>query len=240
MGLDALKQQLASGTITKEEFAVAVGELLKAGTITQEEFDAATKEDSNGGQGGAQQTDIEKLLSSPEFSTHLQKMVQSQTDKVRTEYSQKVKEKEKELEDLKLEKMNEEEKAKYRFEQAQKELDEKTKALNEREVALHTVDKLTASSLPLSFKSILAGSTIEETDERIKTFETEWNNALAEAVKERFKEKGGKPGAGKEEPGERNPFSKEHFNLTEQGKLYDKDPEKAKRLAASAGTTINY
>lgn len=235
MGLDALKQQLASGTITKEEFAVAVGELLKAGTITQEEFDDATKEDSSGGQGGGNQAfDIKSLFENPAFSSELQKLVQSETDKVRTAYAQKVKDKEKELEDLKLEKMNEEDKAKYLLDQKERELEDKTKALNQREVALHTVDKLTASSLPLSFKSILAGSTIEETDERIKTFETEWNNALAEAVKERFKEKGGKPGTGKEDPGERNPWKKETYNLTEQMRITREDPEKAKRLEAAA------
>lgn len=35
-----------------------------------------------------------------------------------------------------------------------------------------------------------------------------------------------------------NPFAKDTFNLTEQGKLLKDDPEKAKALAAEAGTII--
>lgn len=35
-----------------------------------------------------------------------------------------------------------------------------------------------------------------------------------------------------------NPFAKETFNLTEQGKLFKENPEQAKTLAAAAGVTI--
>ena len=35
-----------------------------------------------------------------------------------------------------------------------------------------------------------------------------------------------------------NPFAKDTFNLTEQGQLLKDDPEKAKALAAEAGTKI--
>lgn len=38
---------------------------------------------------------------------------------------------------------------------------------------------------------------------------------------------GGKP--------DKNPFSKEHWNLTEQGRLFREEPEKAKQLQASVG-----
>lgn len=36
-------------------------------------------------------------------------------------------------------------------------------------------------------------------------------------------------------PPVKNPFSKEHWNLTEQGRLFREEPEKAKQLQASAG-----
>lgn len=35
-----------------------------------------------------------------------------------------------------------------------------------------------------------------------------------------------------------NPFSKEHFNLTEQGKLFRENPEQARALAQAAGVNI--
>lgn len=37
-----------------------------------------------------------------------------------------------------------------------------------------------------------------------------------------------------------NPFSKEHYNLTQQAKLFSKDPVKAKQLASEAGVEINF
>lgn len=39
--------------------------------------------------------------------------------------------------------------------------------------------------------------------------------------------------------GGKNPWSKEHWNLTEQGRLAREKPEEAKRLAAAAGYTLN-
>lgn len=35
-----------------------------------------------------------------------------------------------------------------------------------------------------------------------------------------------------------NPWSKEHWNLTEQGQVFQHDPARARRLAAAAGKTI--
>ena len=37
-----------------------------------------------------------------------------------------------------------------------------------------------------------------------------------------------------------NPFSKEHFNLTQQAQLIKDDPAQAKTLAAQAGVNIDY
>lgn len=37
-----------------------------------------------------------------------------------------------------------------------------------------------------------------------------------------------------------NPFSKEHYNLTQQAELLSKDPVKAKQLASEAGVEINF
>lgn len=37
----------------------------------------------------------------------------------------------------------------------------------------------------------------------------------------------------------KNPWAKENFNLTEQGRIYRENPEQAQTLAAAAGVTIN-
>ncbi|GAK01499.1 phage scaffolding protein [Geomicrobium sp. JCM 19055] len=41
-------------------------------------------------------------------------------------------------------------------------------------------------------------------------------------------------GGGQQPPTDKNPFSKEHYNLTEQGRLFKEDPEKYKLLKAQA------
>ena len=45
--------------------------------------------------------------------------------------------------------------------------------------------------------------------------------------------------AGGGTPINKNPWSKESFNLTEQGKLIKSNPAQAKELAAAAGITLN-
>ncbi|MBE5987140.1 MAG: hypothetical protein E7250_05380 [Paenibacillaceae bacterium] len=49
---------------------------------------------------------------------------------------------------------------------------------------------------------------------------------------------GGYKPAGGGNPSAKNPFVKESFNLTEQGKLLRDDPTRARELAAAAGVTI--
>ena len=45
--------------------------------------------------------------------------------------------------------------------------------------------------------------------------------------------------AGRGTPPAKNPFAKDSFNLTEQGKLLKENPTQAQALAAAAGVTIN-
>lgn len=49
---------------------------------------------------------------------------------------------------------------------------------------------------------------------------------------------GSNPANGGGNDPEKNPWSDEHFNLMEQGNIYRKDPEKAKRLANAAGKSL--
>ena len=49
---------------------------------------------------------------------------------------------------------------------------------------------------------------------------------------------GAPPKQGDKKPTGTNPFKKETFNLTEQAKLINEDPEKARKLAAEAGKKI--
>jgi len=203
--------------------------------ITQEEHDAAVKD---GGEPGGEPGGSEPGGGNQLTQEDIQKMIQSETDKVRTEYAKSLKEKEKEIDELKKEKMTEEQRAEYERKQWEQEKAEKEKELQQREVALHTVDKLQDKKIPLKFKDFLAGEDVEKTDQNIETFEKVFQEALSEAVDERFKQQGGDPGANKKKGGgdvTDNPWKSETFNLTKQAKITNDDPELAKRLKAEAG-----
>lgn len=183
------------------------------------------------GGGGGEPTPEDKPLTMDE----VRKLIQSETDKVRTEYSKRLKEAQAEVERLAKEKMSEEEKAEFERQKLQKELEEKERALLERELNLLAVDLLTEAKMPLEFKEFVVGADEETTKAKVATLKKLWTDALEKAVQERFKEKGRDPydtsGSGDTV---KNPWSKEHFNLTEQGRLLRENPELAKQLMANA------
>ena len=164
----------------------------------------------------------------------VQRMIQSETDKVRTEYSQKLKDAKAEAERLAKEKMSEEEKAEFERQKLQKELVEKEQALLERELNLKAIDLLTEAKMPLTFKDFVIGVDEESTKAKVKTLKTLWQTELENAVKERFKEKGRKIHDTDDVDSTKNPWSKEHFNLTEQARILKQDPELANTMRQMA------
>ena len=120
----------------------------------------------------------------------VKKMIQSETDKVRTEYSKKLKALEKEKEELEKAKMTEEEKAKYELEKYQKELAEKEKAIALKELTIITGDLLKENGLPFEFRDFLIGTDEEDTKLKISLFKKEWDKAIKAEVESRFKASG--------------------------------------------------
>ncbi len=69
-------------------------------------------------------------------------------------------------------------------------------------------------------------------DEQVKTLQESKSFLFKTAANPGYKPNGGDGGSVK------NPFAKESFNLTEQGKILKENPAQAKALAAEAGVTI--
>jgi hypothetical protein len=226
MGIEALKAQLAKGEITQEQFAAELKKLLDAGTITQEEHDAAAKTDPGQNRNGG--FSDEQMLA-------IQKMMQSEADKVRTKAAQEKKLLEDQLETLKTEKMTAEQKAEYDRKKLEADLKSREDALTKKEVALHTIDKLTDAKLPISFKEFLVGPSKEDAERNIAAFQQAWQAAIKEEVEEKFKQAGSTP------PGTGGPTNKKwsEMTLTEQGKLLKENPAAAKSLAAAAGVILD-
>lgn len=232
--MEKLKELLAKLTnkeITPGEFETELANLLATGEITQEQHDEAIKG------GGA---DDDKPLTRKEIEDLLEKERQSAADRVRTEYSKKLKDAEKARELLELEKMTEKDKAEYKQKQLEADLKAREDALNKREVEIHVVDQLNDLKIPLNFKPFfIASPTKDEATDNIKTFADVWQKELSTAVEERFKGLGDKGRTG----GGGVPTQKKwsQMTLAEQTELFKTDPQAAINLAKQSGINLqNY
>ena len=166
----------------------------------------------------------------------VQKMIQSENDKIRTEYSKKLKAKEKEIEEVRKSSMSEQEKLDYENKTLQEQLLEREQALLEKERAyertqleLKTVDLLKEHSLPLEAKGFLVGTDIDSTQKNIEAFKSMFDNAIENEVKQRIK------GTTKEhkEVAIGGSITKEQFNklsYAERSELFRTNPELYKEL----------
>ena len=146
----------------------------------------------------------------------IKKLIQSEADRVRTEYSKKLKAVETEKEELKKSAMSEAEKAKYEREQKEKEILEKEAELNRKERLIEAADFLKESGLDISFRKYVTGNTSEETQENIKIFKSFIDERVSEEIKKRLSETGRTPEKGK-------PSDGKVLNITEFNKLNPKD-----------------
>ena len=232
MGIEALKKRLSEGTITVEQYKAELKKLLDAGTITQEEHDAATTFEGQKKDDAPLTADQIQAM----IADAVKKAEQSAGDKVRTEYSEKLKKEQEEKERLLKEKMTEEQKAQFEREKYERDLAEREAAINAREVELHTIDKLTEAKLPLSFKSFLVSGSKEDAEKNVAAFSDAWQSAIKEAVDAKFKENGDDPTKRKQS----GPTSKtwNEMTLTERGKLFRENPQSARELAKAAGINL--
>ena len=94
--------------------------------------------------------------------------------------------------------------------------------------------QLLNEGLPSDFANRVLGETAEEASADIKVLKKAWDAAIEKAVNERLKHSAEIPGAGSNQPGDNNPWSKASFNLTRQGEILREDPERAKLLQQTA------
>lgn len=157
------------------------------------------------------------------------KLLQSEADKRVTAALKKQKEslmkeieKQRE-EDKRLAKLSAEERAKEELEIEKRKLEEQKASFERDKLELQVIKELNNEGLDSSFSSFLMGKDADESFDNIKNFKKVFEEAVENAVK---KELGGKPPrvGGKEKP-EKDPFTKENFNMTEISRLIREDPE---------------
>jgi len=209
--------------------------------------------DKDGLPGGPEDKDKDKTVDTPPVKTpeelqeekykeleaqiFMLKKNQSDTDKVRKEYSDKLKVKESELANLQKEHMTEKEQQEFKQAQEKEELQKERDQNRKDRLEIHAQRKLNEVGLPLDFAEMVIGADEAITDQNVQIVNDYIQACVKKTVEEKFKEFGFKPDGGGGRPPsspEKNPWLSDHFNLTEQGRLLKEEPELAKKFQAEA------
>lgn len=221
--------------------------LLDSGAITQEQFDklAETIKEADPQPTDPDPTDPDPTdPKDPEPVIDLEKLneiVQSRVDTALAADRKKYAELKKKYERLQKSKLTEDELKKVEDEEREKALVEREKALAEKENRLYAVKAIKeaglddGSDISLSLVDFVLGEDETEIDTKVKAFKELFDKAVSTEVDKRFKKNGYTPKKANELNGGVNPFKAETFNLTEQIRITNENPELAAKLKAEAG-----
>ncbi len=117
-------------------------------------------------------------------------------------------------------------------------LEEELAKERQARIRFELINKATAfatqKGLPIELISYFVGQDEDSTMNNLTALESIWQQGIQKAVEERFKEKGRTPSLGSPGTSQINPWKKDTFNLTEQGRILRENPELARQLMAQA------
>lgn len=116
----------------------------------------------------------------------VQKMIQAETDRVRTEYSKKMRKIEDEKDALIKDKMSESEKKDFELQKREREIREAESRLLQSNIEIEATNALSAAEIPLSFKEFVVGDSVEKTKEKVTNLQKLWKSAVDAEVEKRF------------------------------------------------------
>ena len=131
----------------------------------------------------------------------VQKMIQSATDRIRTDYSKKLKQLEEEKEALIKEKMSEAEKKDYELNKREKAIREAEAQLLASNIETTAATELARLDIPFDFKDFIKGESVDDTKARAEQFHELWKAAVSEEVQKRFAANGRHVQRGQQQPG---------------------------------------
>lgn len=216
MTLEELKKQLEEGKLTQEQFDEMVRIL---GLELNPDPDPEPQ---------PEQDDIDKLI---------EKAVDRATNKLGNE-NKALREK---LEKLKKTKLSAEEIAEEERREKETALAEReaaVKAAENRMFALKQIKKIGLDSgdeTAIQIVDLIMGEDEDAISENVSALKKLVDSLVAVEVDKAFKSTGRVPGKGKSGGTQNNPFSKDTYNLTEQMRLLQENPELAEQLKMEAG-----
>lgn len=133
-----------------------------------------------------------------------------------------------------LAKLSEEERQQALIQKEKDDFEKEKIAFRREQLLVEKGKQLQEVGIPSNFASRIQGDTAEEAMKDVKAFKFEWDKAVEAAVNKKLEASIDSPLGGASKNVSSNPFAKETFNLTEQGRLFKTNPEKAKTLQALA------
>lgn len=227
MTIEKLKALLDSGAITQEEYDEMAANI-------KEPAPEAEPEPVNDPDPAAEQKKTDDdITQSRRFQAELDKKMAKER-KEKAELQRKVERLEKKM-------LTEEEKKQDEFERQQQELEEQRKELAFEKNKMYAVKSMKKAEISdseeamlLMEKLVAACADETEIDDMISLLKAWKEKDVAAEVDKRFKAGGHTPAKGNALNNGVNPFKKESFNLTEQIRLKQTNPELAARLQAEA------
>jgi hypothetical protein len=137
----------------------------------------------------------------PDVDRIVEKAAQSAADRVRTEYSQKLKEAQTEIENLRLEKMTAKERADHEAKKLKEALEEKERNLNRRELELLATKSLEKEGLDMEFLDYVIGTDRDATLGKITQLKKTFDDAVSKAMDKYRRDNGRDPNKGREGSG---------------------------------------
>ena len=221
--LERLKKLLEEGKITQEEFDDMVKDIPETNTDTETETETETDT--------APALDMEAI----------ERLVQSKVDKLMAPERKKNAETEKKYKALQKQLMTADEIKQAELAEREATIAAREKELKDREnrefaqKALREAGLDDGSETAFALADFVVGDDEDETKTKVKTLKDLIDKKVAAEVSKRFKEGGHNPKQGSGAGGTKNPWSKEHWNITEQMRIEATNPEEAAKLMAAVG-----
>jgi hypothetical protein len=172
-------------------------------------------------------SDLGKKILQPKLDSYATKAISSHDEKFKTNELPKL--------------INEEVKKRYpdkdekdiRLESVMAELEKMKKENLMKEIKNQAILMLDEKKLPKDVLNFIVSDDLEKTKANIETFGNVFNPYIQSAVEERIRIGSYTPPKNNDST-TKNPWSKEHFNLTEQGRLMTENPVLASQFMAQA------
>lgn len=176
------------------------------------EGEEAGGQESETDQGGGDNGNQEAPELDPKIKTYVEKLLQSETDKIRTKYSQEKQQLERELNGLKKRHMTEKEREEHERQERERALSERERELNRKSLELIATSELATVGLPIEFRELVLGVDEKDTKSRIQTVKNLLDQRVEQEVTNRLRAGGRIPAGAGQKGGRRSADSNSAMN----------------------------